>query len=93
MNYRIYIKEDGRYSFPYILNDVMEIITAFDKLILKGEIKEMIVVKHDKKLHMDETFYTYSGDIDEYIVFKEKILLEQDKVLEPYYEFVKIKNK
>lgn len=86
--YRIYKEENFRYLDAVVMCSKRQMIDVLDQIITPDRFDKVLVIEHDSEIHADSTFYLYLGRYEEYLAFRETILMEQDKILEPYYEFV-----
>lgn len=84
--YKIYDGTNKGYQTAIVKCKLIDVIKVLDNLITPDRVLPILVIQRNN--NTDSIFYRYDGIYMNYISFKNDIILEQDKILESYYEFI-----
>lgn len=87
--YKIYIEGNRGYEGPEYVDTLSNLFKVLDEIVVPDIIRKILVIEHSNEC--DSVFYLYTGNYDDYVIFKSMKMLEQDSILQQYYEFVDVK--
>lgn len=83
--YRIYLEKEFGYELYKFIYDIEELYEELDYFILEENYKnKILVIKYDKELNQDSTFYLYTGycipTLTEYKNIRKEYEMEKQRV-------------